>query len=170
MNIEFFCPRWGSTAVAWDDFLLKAQDAGYQGIEYGIANNTPAKELEMVCKKAQQLGMLLIPQHYETNEVDIARHADAFASWFKKIEPFKWVKVNSQTGKDFFSFEQNKLLIDIASDYSARTGIPVYHETHRGKFSFAAHITGDYLSKIPELRLTLDISHWVNVAESYLEN
>ena len=53
MNIKFFCPRWGSTAMSWDDFLLKAKNAGYDGIEYGIANNTPAEELEMVLEKAR---------------------------------------------------------------------------------------------------------------------
>ena len=61
-------------------------------------------------------------------------------------------------------------MIDVATAYADRSGIPVYHETHRGKFSFAAHITKKYLQKLPDLKLTLDISHWVNVAESFLEN
>lgn len=170
MNIKFFCPRWGSAGMSWDDFLLKAKNAGYDGIEYGIANNTPLSELEMVFEKVTQLNMLAIAQHHQTNDTDISEHAENYAGWFEKIQPFNWIKVNSQTGKDFFSFEQNKLLIDIASDYSSRSGIPVYHETHRGKFSFAAHVTKQYLQQIPDLKLTLDISHWVNVAESYLEN
>jgi len=46
----------------------------------------------------------------------------------------------------------------------------VHHETHRGKFSFAAHITKQYLQKIPDLQITLDASHWVCVAESFLKN
>lgn len=170
MNIKFFCPRWGSTGMSWDDFLVRAKNAGYDGVEYGIANSTPLSELEIVWKKAKQFNMLIIAQHYETSETELGAHANVFASWFKKIEPFNWIKVNSQTGKDFFTFEQNKLLIDVASDYTNRTGIPVYHETHRGKFSFAAHITKEYLERIPGLKLTMDISHWVNVAESYLEN
>ena len=170
MNIKFFCPRWGSTSLSWDDFLLKVKNAGYDGVEYGIANNTPVNELESVWEKAEQLGLLIIPQHYGTSDIDINKHRDNFAVWFQKIEPFKAIKVNSQTGKDFFTFEQNKLLIDVASEYTNRTGIPVYHETHRGKFTFASHITKEYLQKIPDLQLTLDISHWVNVAESYLEN
>ena len=45
----------------------------------------------------------------------------------------------------------------------------VLHETHRNKFTFAAHITFDYPNRIPELRITLNASHWVNVAESFLE-
>ena len=66
------------------------------------------------------------------------------------------------------SFEQNCTLFDIAGAFAERSGVTVLHETHRGKFSFAAHVTKQYLERLPELRLTLDVSHWVNVAESYL--
>ncbi|HET7898150.1 MAG TPA: sugar phosphate isomerase/epimerase, partial [Flavisolibacter sp.] len=72
--------------------------------------------------------------------------------------------------KDFFTFEQNRLLIEAASAVSRQSGVPVLHETHRNKFSFAAHITKDYLQKLPELKITLDASHWVCVAESFLED
>ncbi len=44
------------------------------------------------------------------------------------------------------------------------------HETHRGKWSFATHITHQYLLNNPEIRITLDISHWFNVAETLLED
>lgn len=50
------------------------------------------------------------------------------------------------------------------------TGIPIVHETHRGKFSFALHITRQYLEKIPDLELGLDLSHWCNVAESLMQD
>jgi hypothetical protein len=35
---------------------------------------------------------------------------------------------------------------------------------------FAAHITRRFLEEIPEIRLTLDISHWCNVHESLLQD
>jgi hypothetical protein len=78
--------------------------------------------------------------------------------------------INSQTGKDYYSFEQNKILIESADALSNETGLKINHETHRGKFSFAAHITKDYLEKLPDLQLTLDVSHWCNVAETFLED
>lgn len=170
MQLKFFCPRWGSESIPWDEFAVKVKNAGYDGIEYGIANNTETSLLETVWEQAEKQGLLMIPQHYETNHSDINHHRDEYAAWLEKIAPFKAIKVNSQTGKDFFTFEENKTLIDLASRFSERTGTPLYHETHRGKFSFAAHIVKQYLDRIPDLQLTLDISHWVNVAESYLEN
>lgn len=170
MELKFFCTRWGSETLSWDDFLQKVSNAGYGGIEYGIANNTAVSELEQAWEMAAKYNLLIIPQHYETSDTDLNRHCDQYAAWLQKIEPFNAIKVNSQTGKDFFTFEQNKAIIDVATRFTERTGTTVYHETHRAKFPFAAHVTKEYLTKIPELQLTLDISHWVNVAESYLEN
>jgi sugar phosphate isomerase/epimerase len=170
MDLKFFCPRWGSDQIEWNDFMQKIKTAGYEGVEYGIANDAPAKELDDVWEIAAKHGVEIIPQHYGTYDADYNRHYDTFAAWFEKVRPYPAVKIDSQTGKDFFTFEQNKSLIDITINYTKSSGVEVYHETHRNKFPFAAHITRDYLERIPYLKLTLDVSHWVNVAESYLED
>lgn len=112
--------------------------------------------------------MQVIAQHYQTADADFGRHRDAYGGWLERVAPYPALKVNSQTGKDHFTFAQNRQLIALADRFSARTGLPVLHETHRGKFSFAAHVTATYLHKLPELRLTLDASHWCAVAESLL--
>ncbi|WP_372950337.1 hypothetical protein [Mariniphaga sp.] len=78
--------------------------------------------------------------------------------------------INTQTGKGFFTFEQNAELIDASYNIAKKYGVKLVHETHRGKFSFAAHITARFIENIPHLRLGFDASHWCVVAESYLEN
>lgn len=166
MQIQFFCPRWGSESLSWEGFCHKVKQAGYDGIEYAIAGDTTEKELDTVWNTAAKHDLEIIAQHYDTYTADFSRHSDAYTRWFTKILPYKPLKINSQTGKDFFSFEQNKRLIDTA----AISGIPVVHETHRNKFSFAAHVTREYLEKVPSLQLTLDVSHWVCVAESFLDD
>jgi hypothetical protein len=47
--------------------------------------------------------------------------------------------INSRTGKDYYSFEQNRELIKLAKTVSTETGVAVVHETHRGKLSFAIY-------------------------------
>ncbi|MFP5041944.1 hypothetical protein [Parasediminibacterium sp. JCM 36343] len=49
-------------------------------------------------------------------------------------------------------------------------GYTTLHETHRGKVSFAAHVTKTYLDKYPSLQLCLDASHWYCVAETMLDD
>jgi sugar phosphate isomerase/epimerase len=170
MNLKLFCPRWGSEGLSWDVFMKKVKAAGYDGIEYAISNEVTNEELDLVWNKAEAHGLLIIMQHYATNDADFNRHHDNYATWFERLRDYKALKINSQTGRDIFSFEQNKALIGLAADYSENMGIDVCHETHRNKFSFAAHITKPYLTKIPSLKLTLDASHWVCVAETFLED
>lgn len=166
VSIQFFCPRWGSEHFSWEEFCMNVKSEGYNGIEYAIPYTATTKELDAAWNAAARHGLLMLPQHFDTYTADFSAHYDAYCAWLQRIKAYKPFKVNSQTGKDFFSFEQNRQLIDAA----AASGVPVVHETHRNKFSYAAHVTQVYLEKIPHLQLTLDASHWVCVAESYLDD
>lgn len=166
MSIQFFCPRWGSETLSWESFCKKAKEDGYDGIEYGPARSTPDAELDEAWNAMTKAGLKIISQHWDTVDSHFSKHYDHYCAWLEKISPYPAIKINSQTGKDYFSFEQNKKLIEAA----ANCGNKVVHETHRNKFAFAAHITREYLEKIPALQITLDASHWVCVAESYLDD
>lgn len=168
MQVYSFCPRWGQAHTPWDEFAAMVKQSGYDGVETDIPANE--KERETVLNAISKNGLQLIAQHWETVEPDFDQHFAAYEQRLENMALAKPVLINSQTGKDYYSFEQNARLISAATALSAATGIPVYHETHRGKFSFAAHITKDYLQRIPELTLTLDISHWVAVAETLLDD
>jgi sugar phosphate isomerase/epimerase len=170
MEFQFFVPRWGSDDLSWDDFLLKEKSEGYDGIEYAIADDTTCGQLNDIWEKLDKYQLQCIPQHFGTYDADFNKHYDRYSSWLESIKPYPAPKIDSQTGKDFFTFAQNEQLIAIATKHTRDCGIEVYHETHRNKSLFAAHITLDYLERIPELKITLDVSHWVNVAESYLED
>ena len=165
-QIQFFCPRWGSEDLNWDEFCKKVKQEGYNGIEYGIARTVTQKELDAVWNTAEKHGLGIIAQHYDTYESDFSKHYDLYSAWLQKIKLYPVVKINSQTGKDFFTFEQNKKLIDAAT----ATGLKIIHETHRNKFAYAAHVAKQFFEKIPNLKIVLDVSHWVCVAESYLED
>jgi sugar phosphate isomerase/epimerase len=170
MKLQFFCPRWGCENIPWEDFILNIKAAGYDGVEYGIPNETTHQELEQIWGYFDKHNIEVIPQHYGTYDADFTLHYQRYTAWLDLVKPFRALKIDSQTGKDFFTFEQNKKLVDLAVAHTEATGVPVYHETHRNKFTFAAHITKDYLLRIPYLKITLDASHWVNVAESYLDD
>jgi sugar phosphate isomerase/epimerase len=170
MSIQFYCPRWGSESISWSTFFEQVMAAGYDGVECGVASTASEKELDEIWNLAEQHKAKVIIQHYDTYEAEFSKHFDLYGAWLKKVKSYPCVKINSQTGKDFFSFEQNKALIEETIRFTESNGVQVVHETHRNKFSFAAHITKTYLEKIPTLKITLDASHWVCVAESFLED
>lgn len=168
MKLKFFCPLWGSEHLDKKVFFEKIRNAGYHGVEMSL----PSDKLEKdeIIDVINQHDLLLIAQHWETSTTNYEAHKSEYRKRLINLASGKPLFINSQTGKDFFTYEQNAELILIAREVSKEYGIKIIHETHRGKFSFASHITSPFLQNIPELRLGLDVSHWCNVAESWLDD
>ena len=148
--------------------MKRVKDTGYDGIEACIPDHV--RERDSLLNGMAKYGLNLIAQHCETVSGEFSNHLQQYEFHLSRIAALQPLFINSQTGKDYFTFQQNVQLIELARDISNTTGVPVYHETHRGKFSFAAHVTHQYLELLPHLNLTLDISHWFAVAESFLED
>lgn len=167
MDILFFCTTWGQKAGSWEAFFASIVAQGYDGVETGIP---VPEEKEMFFEGLHKYGLRFIGQHWETADANIGLHRDQYEQQLRDLAALKPLFINSHTGKDFFTKAQNNSLLEIAGKVSLETGIPVVHETHRGRFAFAAHVTAEYLNAFPDLRLTLDVSHWCVVAESLLQD
>ncbi len=168
MKIKFFCPYWGSENLSIDRFCENVKNEGFDGIEMGLPSDKNKKN--EIIKTFEKFNLEFIAQHWETLDPDFNNHRKILAHHLENMADSPALFINSQTGKDYFTFDQNMSLIDIADKVSSKTKMKILHETHRGKFSFAAHITRQFLEKLPNLRITLDISHWCNVSETFLED
>lgn len=168
MRIKYFCPYWGSEHLNVQEFCAKAKESGYDGVEMSLPSD--ADERDAIVKTIQDHGLEYIAQNVAIEFADFSKHKERFTNRLFDLVAAKPKFINSHTGKDYFSFEQNLELIKIAAEISKESGIKIYHETHRGRFCFAAHITKQFLDKIPELPLAADFSHWVCVAESELDD
>ncbi|WP_254560018.1 sugar phosphate isomerase/epimerase [Dyadobacter diqingensis] len=167
MVINYFCPRWGSEDIPWDAFCWKVKAAGYDGVEAGIPFD--ATEKDEIARALKKHSLLLIGQYFHSFEKDFGAHASSFEKNLRNIASLNPVLIDAQTGKDYFSQEQNSWLFSIAKKVTEETGIRIAHETHRNKALFAAHIARDLLTINPDVCITADFSHWCNVSESLLE-
>lgn len=167
MRIKFFCPRWGSENDTWDIFCAKVKEAGFDGVETPMPfDETERHEIVSALSKH---GLLLIGQYYQSFEKDFDQHKASFIQHIESLAALNPLLIDSQTGKDYFTPNQNKNLFDAASEITAKTGVLVAHETHRNKALFAAHISKELLLNNPTISITADFSHWCNVSESLLE-
>ena len=167
-TLECYCPRWGAEGQAWPEFAARVRDAGYDGVEWGFPRDVDPRELDAAWDACAKQDLPIIAQHWDTIDVDFPAHRRHYEAWWRLLEGRPLRKVNSQTGRDVFGLRQNETLFGVAAGFAEAYQTAVCHETHRGKWSFAAHVTRDYLERLPALRLTLDISHWVCVGESFL--
>ncbi len=165
-SLSVFATNWGFTG-SWDEFASKIKQTGYDGMEVWWPGDEKNKSefFEAISKHKLQFGFLV-----GSGEKDFQKHLAQFQQNLSAAAKAKPVYINCHSGKDYFSFEQNRQFMDFSERVTKETGVPVYHESHRGRILFAANITKQFIEKIPTLRLTLDISHWCNVHESYLDD
>jgi sugar phosphate isomerase/epimerase len=167
MQIKFFCPKWGSDNISWDDFCKKVKNAGFDGVETPIPPDAPTRlEIAAALKKYE---LLFIAQFYQSFEKDFDLHKQHYRQDLESLAAMQPLFIDSQTGKDYFSPAQNGELFKVAQQVTNETGVLIAHETHRNKALFAAHVSKALLEENPDVVITADFSHWCVVSESLLE-
>ncbi len=146
--------------------LRKIKDAGFDGAE--VFAPLDARERELLQRLLEELELELIVHQYRADG-QFKEYCTNFKDELELAASLKPVLINSHTGRDYWSMDENGRLIEIAGEVESRTGVKIVHETHRGRFPFCAPVTKSYFDRYPELRISADLSHWVCVSESLLE-
>jgi sugar phosphate isomerase/epimerase len=168
-ELTILATNWGFNG-SLDEYAAKIKKDGYDGMEIWWPMETKAQdELFNVLKKYNlSVGFLCGAQQENFNEhLDLFKKmTDAAAS--NTIQ--KPLYINCHSGRDFFSYEENKQFIDHTIELSKKTGILICHETHRSRILYSAPAAKEYLQKNADLKITFDVSHWCNVSESLLHD
>lgn len=163
----FFQTDWGYNGSV-EDFIKKAKNSGYDGIEIWLP--AEPKKQKIISNALKKFDMKVIFLCGTNSNLPFEESLEEYKSYLKKAIDQKPLAINSHTGSDFLSFEQNMAFIRAANNISKASNIPIYHETHRGRFSYSLPETNKYLNDNYNLKLTLDVSHWMVVHESLLIN
>jgi sugar phosphate isomerase/epimerase len=169
MKINYLCPFWGMEGASADQFIDKVIEAGYDGVEVNAPDDAVFQAdlmSRIESNKLVYVAQQWLPPANESVEAYIQRMERLLLKRAASTPVF----INSHTGKDYFSFSDNCKIIDRCIRIEEETGIPISHETHRGRFNYSAAQTARFLQEYPTLRLSADFSHWVTVSESLLED
>ena len=164
-KILFFQTDWGNT-LSMDAFLAKAKSAGYDGVELWMPTSEDKKKSLKEGLKKYELEVIFL--HGTARNLPFEEALRVYEVGLQEIMTWQPVKVNSHTGNDFWTSEQNLAFIELGDLYEKKEGIPVLHETHRGRFSYTLPDALAMLREFPNLKYTLDISHWMVVHERLL--
>jgi sugar phosphate isomerase/epimerase len=168
-ELKILATDWGFDGSR-DAFCAKIKKEGYDGMETGWPDDAKDREAMFAALKKYNLEVgFLCGTGGETPEEHLNNFKKLVNAAAKQTTQ-KPLYINCHSAKDYYSYEDNKKFIDYTTAVSKETGIKILHETHRSRILFAAHVTKQFMEKNPELRLTLDISHWCNVHESMLED
>lgn len=163
-SMTIMATNWGFPG-SWDEYCAKAKAAGYDGCEIWWPTDQAdrTKMFDALTKHGLKYGFL-----WGSGDPDFKKNQSQFEAVMTEVSKTKPVYINCHSGRDFFTADQKLEIIAFTTKLSQSTGIPVYHETHRGRALYSAPITRELIEKNKDLRITLDISHWCAVHESLL--
>ena len=169
MELQYFCTIWGNT-LPFEKFCKKAKQAGYGGVEMDLPLTLSKGEKSNILKTLEAYDLKLIAQYWQSIEKNFNENRESYKKHLYALAETNPVLINGQTGKDYFTFEQNMKLITVAENVSKETGVEILHETHRGKFLFNLPVLKQCIDSNKKVSITLDASHWCTVHESLLDD
>ncbi len=168
MEIKIVSPQWGHEDLELAVFLRQIKDVGYDGIDMALpADPTERRQL---LDFLDENGMCFVGHEYQAEGTDFAAFKANYRHRLTELAAVGPALINSHTGKDYFTLDQQLALIDIAGEISAKTSVKIVHETHRGRMGYSPQAFMECIEHRTDLALTADFSHWTCVTESMLEH
>ncbi len=168
-QLKVLATNWGFNGTV-DELGAAVKKEGYDGMElwWPMEKKGQDEMFNMLKKYNLEVGFLTGGQEstYDAHFKTFTSMIDAAAT--NTIQ--KPLYINCHSGRDYFSYDQNKTFIDHTLQLAKQTGIKICHETHRSRMLFAAPVARHYIETVPDLRITFDVSHWCNVSETLLHD
>ena len=160
MQLKLFRHLWG-VEYSWEQAFPKIKADGFAGIEGRLPQPSDEQRFRNLLN---QFGFEFIAMAF-TEGGDVNAHLKSFREQLIAAKQFNPLQVTAHTGTDTWNAAQAAEFYERALVIEAEIGIPVAHETHRGRVFFNPWMTRDVLKQFGELKLACDFSHWVCVAE-----
>lgn len=164
MKLKILCPQWGHEDVAIESFLDKIIEAGYDGIELWLPED-PRERKKTVAALHRNRQLVVCHQHHARGN-DISKFCESYVECLKVCLEAGPILINSHSGRDFFTTEEQLRVLDTAVEFAERHNVEIVHETHRGRMFFGPSNTEVLLKHRPNTKLCADFSHWVCVTEN----
>ena len=141
MNIKYICTYWGCENQSAKSFLDAVVANGYNGVEINFPDDQQfIEEFMMELEKIRNTidpNFIFIAQQVLSNKNEtVIEYTQRMADRLNLLITLQPNYINSHTGKDFYDFSDNCSIIQYTEQLSKSTGIPIWHEIHRGRFSF----------------------------------
>jgi sugar phosphate isomerase/epimerase len=160
MQLLIFRALWGMTGPLPDQ-IKQVAAAGYDGFEIWPSQFDISRQELMSLACSNRMKMVVGAPLVDKNEIERT---------LKQLADYEPVRINLHSGRDNMSRDEGCAFFEAALRVEGEIGVPVGHETHRGRLLFTPWDTAFYLHQLPELHVTADYSHWVNVCERLPED
>jgi sugar phosphate isomerase/epimerase len=165
MNLLLFRHLWGVTGK-WEEVFPAFKEAGYQGIECATPPSVDHPRLRRLLDKH---NFQFIPQIFSEGE-SVDEHVASFREQVSIAKTLQPRLINAHSGRDCFSDDESIRYFEEVLKIEADAGVPIAHETHRGRILYNPWTTRRLLGRFKHLKLCCDFSHWVCVCERLIDD
>ncbi len=156
MKLLVFRSMWGMTGPAAEQ-IERIAAAGYDGIEGAPPDPAEMSRADFI-RRVESHGLSLIVGGGVFTR-------DQLEPTLKQLADYGPLKIDLHSGRDSMTRDEGCAFFEEALRVEQMIGIPVGHETHRGRMFFSPWDTAFYLREFDQLKIVADYSHWVNVCE-----
>jgi sugar phosphate isomerase/epimerase len=168
MELKILCTQWGHDNLDIEAFFEKVRESGFDGVDTWLPESK--NERTRFIRLLNEYGLVMISHQHQARGNNIEEYCKSFEYYLNLSLESHPILINSHSGRDYFTLEQQIKVLEVADNFSEKMGIRVAHETHRGRIGYSPMNARDLFKVMPKMRITADFSHWVCVTESYLEN
>lgn len=165
MKLKLFRHLWG-VDQSWELAFPKFRQAGFVGIEAPMPGESDEKRFRQLLAEHD---FEYIPMLF-TGGGSAAEHVESFRRQLDRAAGFTPPSITCHSGRDAWSVADAEQFFRRAVEIEKEVGVPVGHETHRGRVMFNPWVTRDLLARFPDLKLCCDFSHWVCVCERLIDD
>ncbi|CAN7548711.1 TIM barrel protein [Paenibacillus sp. LjRoot153] len=159
MKLKGYKSLWEWNGI-WEGKLEQIAEAGYCGIEY-IPPSDP-KDDRQFRKDLDDMNLSFIAQVVTRGP----NHSQSFREQVLRAAELRPDLINSHSVADRMTAEEQLRFFEEALRVEQEIGIPIAHETHRGRAFFTPWQTAAVLKQLPALKIGADFSHWCAACES----
>ncbi len=168
MKLLMLCTQWGHENLPVEEFFIKVKEAGYDGVDTWLPEDKNERNNFISLLNKYQLAIVSHQHQAKGNSInEYIKSLEYYLALSLECNP---LLINSHSGRDYFTLDQQLIVIDTIEEFSVKNNITIAHETHRGRIGFSPYNAMDLFKLRPEMKITADLSHWTCVTESFLEN
>ncbi|MBN2865056.1 MAG: sugar phosphate isomerase/epimerase [Thiotrichales bacterium] len=173
MELKLFKTLWGN-CLPIEAVIRQTEEAGFNGIE-GRAPETPTEQWQWLKLLKREnfdyiaeivTGGDYVPKPNATPD----QHLNDLKIGIERSLPLNPMFATCITGYDAWSESESIDYFKAAMALGKQYDIELSFETHRSRSTFNPWVTKRIVEAIPDIPLTLDISHWCVVCERQMDS
>lgn len=172
MKLKIFKTLWGHTE-SLETAISQALSAGFDGLEGPAPDNEVDAERYRALLSELDLSFIAeittAGSYVPDRRATLQQHIDSFRTRLEQSLRLDPLFITCLGGCDAWPEDMNIAFFEAAMELAEKAGTSISFETHRGRAFFNPWTTERIVSRLPDIRLTCDFSHWCVVCERLMD-